>query len=155
MIRSTPGISGYQIPGAQGERLKVPAYMDDITIVGTDSRSIATATKVVNDYCAATGAVVNRGKTELYLSQDWHETLTTSFPVKTEAIKLLGVTFQRDGGSSVSWEETIHHIQQKICKWSVWSLTMTGKILILKAIVLPILLYRGRVFPPDSDQQEN
>ncbi|XP_071243366.1 oocyte zinc finger protein XlCOF22-like [Salvelinus alpinus] len=34
--------------------------MDDITIVGTDSRSIATATKMVNDYCAATCALINR-----------------------------------------------------------------------------------------------
>ncbi|KAJ7988606.1 hypothetical protein DPEC_G00325290 [Dallia pectoralis] len=73
--------------------------MDDITIVGTDSRSITTATKVVDDYCAATGALVNRGKSELFLSGHWHETLTTSF---------------------------------------------------LKAIVLPILLYLGRVFPPDK-----
>ncbi|KAJ8006706.1 hypothetical protein DPEC_G00110000 [Dallia pectoralis] len=86
-------IPGYQLPGAGGERLRVMAYMDDITIVGTDSRSITTATKAVDDYCAATGALVNRGKSELFLSGHWHETLTTSFPVKTETIKLLGITF--------------------------------------------------------------
>ncbi|KAJ8001267.1 hypothetical protein DPEC_G00192550 [Dallia pectoralis] len=97
-IRTSPGIPGYQLPGAGGERLRVVAYMDDITIVGTDSRSITTATKAVDDYCAATGALVNRGKSELFLSGHWHETLTTSFPVKTETIKLLGITFQQDGG---------------------------------------------------------
>ncbi|KAJ7985704.1 hypothetical protein DPEC_G00343210 [Dallia pectoralis] len=102
-IRTSPGIPGYQLPGAGGERLRVVAYMDDITIVGTDSRSITTATKAVDDYCAATGALVNRGKSELFLSGHWHETLTTSFPVKTETIKLLGITFQRDGGGSTSW----------------------------------------------------
>ncbi|CAB1340745.1 unnamed protein product [Coregonus sp. 'balchen'] len=75
-IRSTPGIPGYQMPGALGERLKVVAYIDD--------------------YSTATGTLVNRCKSELYLSQDWHETITTSFPVKTETIKLLGVTIQRD-----------------------------------------------------------
>ncbi|KAJ7994422.1 hypothetical protein DPEC_G00249110 [Dallia pectoralis] len=66
-IRTSPGIPGYQLPGAGGERLRVMAYMDD-------------------------------GKSELFLSGHWHETLTTSFPVKTETIKLLGMTFQRDGG---------------------------------------------------------
>ena len=52
--RSTPGIPGYQMLGAHGERLIVVAYMDD----GTDSHSIATATKV-EDYCAATGALIS------------------------------------------------------------------------------------------------
>ncbi|KAJ8015986.1 hypothetical protein DPEC_G00002410 [Dallia pectoralis] len=108
------------------------AYMDDITIVGTDSRSITTATKAVDDYCAATGALINR-----------------------ETIKLLGITFQRDGGGSTSWAETICHVQWKICEWSARSLTMTGKTLILKAIVLPILLYLGRVFPPDKATSKN
>ncbi|KAJ7998408.1 hypothetical protein DPEC_G00204630 [Dallia pectoralis] len=126
-IRTSPGIPGYQLPGAGGERLMVVAYMDDITIVGTDSRSITTATKAVDDYCAATGALVNR-----------------------ETIKLLGITFQRDGEGSTSWAETICRVQRKICEWSARSLTMTGKTLILKAIVLPILLYLGRVFPPDK-----
>ncbi|KAJ7995673.1 hypothetical protein DPEC_G00247020 [Dallia pectoralis] len=65
-------------------------------------------------------------------------------------VKLLGITFQRDGGGSTSWAETICRVQRKICEWSARSLTMTGKTLILKAIVLPILLYLGRVFPPDK-----
>lgn len=113
-VRSTSGIPGYQMPGAQGERLKVAVYMDNIAIVSTDSQFIATATKVVGDYCAATGGLVNSGKSELYLSKDWHETLLTSFSVKTETIKLLGVTFQRDGDGSVRWKETILHDQQKM-----------------------------------------
>ncbi|KAJ8004272.1 hypothetical protein DPEC_G00157090 [Dallia pectoralis] len=99
---------------------------------------------------AATGALINLGKSELFLSGHWHETLTTSFPVKTETIKLLGITFQRGGEGSTSWAETICHVQRKICEWSAQSLTMTGKTLILKAIFLPILLYLGRVFPPDK-----
>ncbi|KAJ8000408.1 hypothetical protein DPEC_G00204510 [Dallia pectoralis] len=115
-IRTSTVIPGYQLPGAGGERLRVMAYMDDITIVGTDSRSITTATKAVDDYCAAPGALVNRA----------------------------------GRGGSTSWAETICRVQRKICEWSARSLTMTGKTLILKAIVLPILLYLGRVFPPDK-----
>ncbi|KAJ8014632.1 hypothetical protein DPEC_G00017650 [Dallia pectoralis] len=61
-IRTSPGIPGNQLPGAGGEALRVVAYMDDITIIGTDSHSITTATKAVDDYCAATGALVNRGR---------------------------------------------------------------------------------------------
>jgi len=148
-IRATHTIQGYHLPGAQGERLQVVAYMDDITIVGTDSRSIAAATKVVDDYCAATGALVNRGKSELYLSQHWKEAMTTSFPVKTDNIKLLGVTYQNNGKGTLTWANTISQAKQKIAQWSARSLTITGKILVLKAIILPILLYVGRVFPPD------
>ncbi|KAJ8355290.1 hypothetical protein AAFF_G00073710, partial [Aldrovandia affinis] len=66
-----------------------------------------------------------------------------------EGIKLLGVTFQNDGGGNRSWEEALRHVQKKIGSWSTRPLTMTGKILVLKAIVLPSFLYIGRVFPPD------
>ena len=43
-IRTNPGITGYPLPGAQGGRLGVMAYMDDITIATTDSRSLECAT---------------------------------------------------------------------------------------------------------------
>lgn len=66
-IRSTLEILGYQMSGAQGERL--------ITTISTDSCFIAKATKVLDHYCAATGALVNKSNSELFLSQDWQETL--------------------------------------------------------------------------------
>ena len=149
-IRANPGVAGYPLPGAGGDRLKVMAYMDDITIVATDSRSIACATKALDDFCAATGALVNREKSEMFLSPCWSEELTASFPVRRNTIKLLGVTFQADGGGRISWEGALRHVQNKIRSWSARPLTMAGKILVLKAIVLPVLLYVGRVFPPDK-----
>ena len=149
-IRANPGVAGYPLPGAGGERLKVMAYMDDITIVATDSRSITCATKVLDDFCVATGALVNREKSEMFLSPFWSEELTASFPVRRNTIKLLGVTFQADGGRRISWEGALRHVQNKTWSWSARPLTMAGKILVLKAIVLPVLLYVGRVFPPDK-----
>ena len=151
-IRASPGVGvvGYPLPGAGGLRLKVVAYMDDVTIVATDSRSVACATKVLDDFWAATGALVNRDKSELFLSPYWSEELTVSFPVRRNNIKLLGVTFQADGGGRISWEGALRHVQNKIRSWNARPLTIVGKILVLKAIVLPILLYVGRVFPPDK-----
>ena len=61
-IRANPGVVGYPLPGAGGERLKVMPYMDNITIIATDSHSIACATKVLDDFCVATGTLVNREK---------------------------------------------------------------------------------------------
>lgn len=57
------------MPKAQGERLKVVEYMDDITIVSTDSRFNAMATKVFVDYCAVTGTLDKMDKSELFLSR--------------------------------------------------------------------------------------
>ena len=115
-IRANPGVAGYPLPGAGGEWLKVMAYMDDITIVATDSRSIACATKVF--FCVATGALVNRENSEMFLSPYWSEELTTSFPVRRNTIKLLGVTFQADGGGRISWEGALRHVQNKTQSWS-------------------------------------
>ena len=112
--------------------------MDDVTIVATDSRSVACVTKVLDDFCA------------LFLSPYWSEELTVSFLVRRTNIKLLGLTFKADGGGRISWEGALRHVRNKIRSWNAQPLTMAGKILVLKAIVLPILLYVGRVFPPDK-----
>ncbi|KAJ7987906.1 hypothetical protein DPEC_G00331450 [Dallia pectoralis] len=115
-IRTSPGIPGYQLPGSEGERLRVMAYMDNITIVGTDSRSVTTATKV-DDYCAATGALVNRGKSELFLSGHWHDSHHL-FPCENRNHQAAGDPLPAGRGGSTSWAETICHVQRKICEWS-------------------------------------
>ncbi|XP_066554865.1 uncharacterized protein LOC136744565 [Amia ocellicauda] len=49
-----------------------------------------------------------------------------------------------------SWEEAISKVQKKIHGWSRRTLTMAGKVLVVKAILFPILLYVGMIFPPDK-----
>ena len=138
-------MADYPLPGAKGDRLKIMAYMNGITIVATDSHSIACATKVMDDFCVATGALVNRSKSELFLVS-----VLVSFSVRRNNIRLLGVTFQADGGGRMSWKGALSHAQTKTRSWSARPLTIAGKILVLNEIVLPILLYVGRVFPSDK-----
>ncbi|KAG5842689.1 hypothetical protein ANANG_G00180280, partial [Anguilla anguilla] len=72
------------------------------------------------DFCVATGALVNRDKSELFLSPHYSEPLTVSFPVRRNNIKLLGVTFQADGGGRTSWEGALRHCltnKQKDIAW--------------------------------------
>ena len=96
-IRANPVVAGYPLPEAGEEWIKVMSSMYAIIIVTTDSCSIACATKVLDDFCVATGALVNRDKSELFLSHYWREELTASFTVRRNNIKLLGVTFQEEG----------------------------------------------------------
>ena len=129
-IRPNPGVVGYPLPGALGEQMVAPSLVPP--------RCWTT--------CVATGGLVNRDKSELFLSPYWSEELTISFPVRRNIIKLLGVTFQVDGGGRTSWEGTIRCVQNKIQSLSARPLTIAGKILVLKAIVLTI----RRVLPPDK-----
>lgn len=78
------------------------AYMDDITIVGTDSHSIDTATRVLDDFSVATSALVSRNKSELFLKPC--EAFIFHFPVRRDTIKLLGVTFLADRGGQQTWK---------------------------------------------------
>ncbi|KAJ8334125.1 hypothetical protein SKAU_G00397640, partial [Synaphobranchus kaupii] len=104
---------------------------------------------------------IHQTKSAGFLSRKWrlaHQSpaksqrslLLLTLPLFPDNIKLLGVTFQSDGEGRLSWEGTLRHVQAKLLSWSERPLSQTGKILVLKAIVLPIFLYLGRVFPPDK-----
>ncbi|XP_034150716.1 uncharacterized protein LOC117594982 [Esox lucius] len=49
-----------------------------------------------------------------------------------------------------SWKDALAKVKKKIAGWQGRSLTMTGKVLVIKAIVYPILAYIGKVFPPNT-----
>uniref|UniRef100_A0AAY5KH43 Reverse transcriptase domain-containing protein n=1 Tax=Esox lucius TaxID=8010 RepID=A0AAY5KH43_ESOLU len=58
-IRHNPRITGYPLPGAHGMTVKTQAYMDDITIITTDTKSIPHITHTINTFCTATGKYIH------------------------------------------------------------------------------------------------
>ncbi|XP_066572289.1 uncharacterized protein LOC136761754 [Amia ocellicauda] len=150
-IRRDVRVTGFHLPGSGGEQLKALAYMDDVAVVCTDAPSVARVEELLDGFCRATGAAVNKAKSEVYLSRAWPvgRGPPTVFPVKP-FIKVLGITIDGTNTGTRSWEEAIAKVQRKIHGWSTRTLTMAGKVLVIKAILFPILLYVGMIFPPDK-----
>ncbi|XP_066577181.1 uncharacterized protein LOC136767313 [Amia ocellicauda] len=122
------------------------SHIYTFTVVCTDAPSVARVEELLDGFCRATGAAVNKAKSDVYLSRAWPPTV---FPVKP-FIKVLVITIDGTNTGTRSWEEALSKVQRKIHGWSTRTLTMAGKVLVIKAILFPILLYVGMIFPPDK-----
>lgn len=67
----------------------------------------------------------------------------------TETIEVLGVQFQRNIMSQDNTQKVISKISQKLEFWKLRRLTLSGKVLVVKAVILPLLLYTNLIFPPN------
>lgn len=89
-IKEDPSIHGLQVPGSGGQEAKLSVYVDDLTILCTDNKSIHNVLHWCDQFSVASSAKLNRSKSEiLYLN--WPEPKLDQGLVQTdETIKILG-----------------------------------------------------------------
>ena len=68
LVRIARNIDGIDI---HGERIKVRAYVDDLTVFVSSNADILGACQVIDEYCSWTNARVNKSKTKLLGLGDW------------------------------------------------------------------------------------
>ena len=88
-IKTNNQIKGYKITPTIEK--KIVAYADDTTLILTDPKSIKESVDTINSYCKASGAEINKDKTEILITGPWklkdiREVLTW---IKEE-VKILG-----------------------------------------------------------------
>ena len=71
LIRRSPEISGFHLPGAKGQQARVRLYTDDTTCVIKDVRSLTKLFECVHVYELGSGAKLNRSKTEAMWLGAW------------------------------------------------------------------------------------
>lgn len=98
----------------------------------------------------ASGAKLNRGKTQAQFFGPWQpgETRGLDLTVKPTDLKILGIKFDINGGGSGNWTDVLGKIRQRLGLWRLRQLTLEGKVLIIKAVILPLLLLLCSVFYP-------
>ena len=137
LLRRDQWITGLKIPG--GLEVRNVLYMDDVTLLLTDFSSVQRAMKVTELYGRASGAKLNRSKSEAQLFGPWGDVPTgLDLDFKTKDIKILGVKFDKEGGGRGNWTDKLGKVRQRLGYWGLRQLTWTGKVLIYKAMVLPI-----------------
>ncbi|KAF4079370.1 hypothetical protein AMELA_G00177250, partial [Ameiurus melas] len=152
ILRKDKWIKGLEVPGTGGLTATCVLYMDDVTLLATDVLSIRRAMDLTDWYGRASGAKLNRSKSEAQLFGPWGNVDTGGLELafKTD-LRILGVKFDKEGGGRGNWADLLGKVRQKLGFWGLRQLTLEGKVLIFKAVILPLLLLVCSVFwPPRS-----
>ena len=150
ILRRDKWVNGVTLPGSGGSFIKCLLYMDDFNLVCTDLLSIHRTLDLTDWYGRASAAKLNRAKTQAQFYGPWTVTDMTGLPltVTQTDLKILGVKFDKEGGGSTNWPDVIGKARKRLGFWGLRGLTMEGKVLIIKAVILPVLLLVSSVFNP-------
>ena len=145
-IRQDPSINSLHVPGSGGKEAKLSLYMDDLSVLCTNNRSVVKILQWCDQFSLASGAKLNRAKSEiLYLN--WKEpTFDFGLNEKTERIKILGIEIGKQM-ETFNWESRLPMIQSKLVRWEDRDLSFTGKVLVIKAEILSSLNFLATTLP--------
>lgn len=158
MIRNNKDIKGITI---DDEEFKISQYADDTTLILDGSQqSLEGVMETLDDFKKMSGLGINTEKTAAvwignsknntnpicpHLPLDWHF---------NGQFNMLGVTFSTDINSMVdiNYENVLSLIRQLIQIWSKRSLTVLGRVTVVKSLLLAKLNYFGQMLPnPSAD----
>lgn len=147
-IRTNYNIKGIILPG--GDMLKISQYADDTVLYLQDDLSLKESIKIIDEFSVASGSKINKNKTEIkYLGQwKWRTDQLCGLTVCTGPMVVLGISFGNEIKDDMfNWKEKLLSINKRLGLWKVRRLSFSGKVLVLKADILPSLLHLAYVFP--------
>lgn len=126
-------------------------FTDDTLLLGGASIRIARATNaVLNNYCRASGALINKNKTEVYswnIDQRELSDITSLLGFKGQVnwdiFKYLGLPIISGANRRSLWSEIISKIKAKIAAWGGHWLTKGGKVILIKAMLSALPIYHA------------
>ena len=153
-IRRDERISGVVIPGGGGVQIKISQYADDATLFLGTERGLEVALAIVEEFGRGAATKLNRAKSQMKYFGAWRARGDALHGLSRAEgpIKILGVEFEGKEREDAerNWGRRVSAAQRKMGLWAGRKLTMSGKVMALKADVLPALNYLARVFvmPP-------
>lgn len=150
-IREDRSIKGIKLPQYSTEinealhLIKLAMYADDITMFLRDHRDLENAIKTVNQFSELSQLRMNVNKTEaMWLGSMKHSQETYCNLKWKNQLKILGILFQNNTTASniqQNWEKRINKINQIIIQWYKRNLSITGKLCIIKSLLISQLVY--------------
>ena len=145
-IRNNKDIKGFQIKiDEQTHSIKISQLADDTTLYFNSKNDISVAMNEIEIFGNFSGLMINRNKTEglwigkLKHSKDKEENIKwTNKPIKT-----LGIYYGHDyiECEKLNWEKKIEKMNSLFLSWSKRNLSILGKVLIIKALIIPIFTF--------------
>ena len=159
-LRNNKDIKGFQIKiDEKTHSIKISQLADDTTLFCTSKEEIYIAFNEIETFGSFSGLLMNKNKTggiwegKLKHSKDkiqgikWYE----------KPIKTLGVYFgnNKEECEKLNWENKIDKMNTLFFSWGKRNLTILGKIMIIKALVIPIFTFvASACVVPDKYRKE-
>ena len=148
-IRADPGVKGFLVPGSGGLRVKLSQYADDTTLLLDNDACLIRSLEIFQSFGKVAGAELNCTKSSVKFFGRWKERTEVpgGLPLCEGPLKVLGVSFETAHSATANWTKRFVAVQKKLNLWRSRSLTLIGKVLVLKADVLPSLVYLAYIYP--------
>jgi len=149
MVRAHKHYKGLIYPQIK-EPLKISMFADDTFFIIKNQKDHDTALKLISIYEKGTGAKANVSKTEILpIGPNTHNTensLTTSIKILEydQEVRLLGVNISNKSTSDLVWPATQQRLITVLKKWSAVKLSLRGRILVSKTVVVPIIHFQSK-----------
>ena len=130
LIRSSPRIEGFLLPGSRGQQARVCLY--DTTTILRDLRSLHNLFDCINVYEGGTGAKLNRSKTEAMWLGAWRSQCDEPLGLTwVKKMKILGAVFGTVPTKDLNWQPKLEKLEKSLSLWKSRSLSFPGKALII------------------------
>ncbi|KAH7939895.1 hypothetical protein HPB52_018877 [Rhipicephalus sanguineus] len=124
------------------------AYADDLSIVVPDEATVCTVLDVMEGYCSASGARINRSKSVvMYLnSAPSSPRPVHGLPVQ-QRLRILGFHFEPDGLTTENWRLAKQKLTDRIQEISALGCPLTARVTIIRSLLFSFLTYVASVMP--------
>lgn len=148
-IRADAGVKGLRLPGGGERDLRISQYADDMTLFLTTEGSLLRALDVLGSFSKVSGARVNVGKSKVKYFGPWKGRGGGLFGLSEceGPMRILGVDFEDSESGPLNWRRRLAALRSRIGLWKARRLSLTGRVLVVKADILPSMIYLAYVFP--------
>lgn len=124
------------------------AYADDLSIVVRDEATVCTVLEVLDGYCEASGARINRSKSAvMYLnSAPTSAQPVHGLPVQAR-LRILGFHFEPGGLTPENWQIASEKLEARIRDVGALSCPLTARVTIVRSLLFSLLTYVASVMP--------
>ena len=141
-LRSNNDIKGIQVKiDEKTHSIKISQLADDTTLFLSSKHEISLALNEIEIFGSLSGLILNRDKTiGMWIGKLKHcKDKIEGIKWEDKPIKALGMYFGHDKEecNKLNWEAKIEQIKSLILSWEKRNISMIGKILIIKSLILP------------------
>ena len=151
LIRRSPAIEGFLLPGALGRQARVRLYADATTVLLRNVSSLASLLDCINNCEKGSGAKLNSSNSEAMWLGAWRSRPDEPFTHTWVAeMKILGFFFGNVNVQLDNWQPKLNKLEKSLSLLRARSLSLLCKSLIVNVLGFSKFTYLARVLPIPS-----